>query len=256
MKKYIIGNWKMNLTVTESSSYATSLLYDLPAYPDVVTIICPGFLALSSVADVIRDHGIGLGAQNCYWRDSGAFTGEVAAAQLRDLVQYVIIGHSERRHVFNEDDRDIRFKVQAALRNKLKPILCVGETEDERSSGDTEHVLEDQVASGLLNVPSDMIDKIIVAYEPVWAIGSNASATDSDIVSAINTVKEQIQHMFGDKARLVPVLYGGSANATNGGHIMALAGVDGLLLGRASLDANEFHKLISLAGELTTKEQG
>lgn len=251
MKKYIIGNWKMNLNVHESSLFVTKLAQILPVRRDVETVICPSFLSLQPISLQINHRQMKLGAQNCYWRDEGSFTGEVSATQLRGLAQYVIIGHSERRHIFNEDDRDIRFKVQAAIRNGLRPILCVGETEMERGDGDTEHVLCDQVASGLMNISSDELTDVLIAYEPVWAIGSSQPAGDRDIVAAAKIIRSQIEHMFGEKAATeVPVLYGGSSNLKNGKQILALPGVDGLLIGRASLVAPEFAGLVEAAAQV------
>lgn len=251
MKKYIIANWKMNLNVHESSLFVAKLSQCVPIKRDVETVICPSFLSLQPVSLQINHRQMKLGAQNCYWRDEGAFTGEVSATQLRGLAQYVLVGHSERRNIFGEDDRDIRFKVQAAIRNGLRPVLCVGETEMERSDGDTEHVLQDQVASGLMNIGSDELDQVLIAYEPVWAIGGSAAASEEDIAEAMKIIKTQIEHMFGKKAaEIVPVLYGGSSNLKNGKQILSIPNVDGLLVGRASLIAPEFAGLVEAAAEV------
>ncbi len=251
MKKYIIGNWKMNLNVHESSLFVAKLAQSLPIKRNVETVICPSFLSLQPVSLQINHRQMKLGAQNCYWRDEGAFTGEVSAAQLRGLTQYVLVGHSDRRYIFSEDDRDIRFKVQAALRNCIRPVLCVGETEMERGDGDTEHVLCDQVASGLMNVSSEQLDQVLIAYEPVWAIGSTSPATNDDIAAAVKIIRTQVEHMFGKAAAAeVPVLYGGSSNLENGKDILASTGVDGLLLGRSSLIAPEFVGLVNAAAEI------
>lgn len=251
MKKYIIANWKMNLNVHESSLFVAKLAQCVPIKRGVETVICPSFLSLQPVSLQIDHRQMKLGAQNCYWRDSGAFTGEVSATQLRGLAQYVIVGHSERRHIFDEDDRDIRFKVQAAIRNGLRPILCVGETEMERNDGDTEHVLQDQVASGLMNISSDELDQVLIAYEPVWAIGGSAAASTDDIAEAMKIIKTQIEHMFGKQAaEVVPVLYGGSSKVANAKGILSTPGVDGLLVGRASLIAPEFAGLVEIAAEV------
>ena len=251
MKKYIIGNWKMNLNVHESSLFVAKLAQSLPVKRNVETVICPSFLSLQPVSLQINHRQMKLGAQNCYWRDEGAFTGEVSAAQLRGLAQYVLVGHSDRRYIFSEDDRDIRFKVQAALRNCIRPVLCVGETEMERGDGDTEHVLCDQVASGLMNVSSEQLDQVLIAYEPVWAIGSSAPASNDDIAGAIKIIRTQIEHMFGKvAAKEVPVLYGGSSNLKNGKDILVNTGADGLLLGRSSLIAPEFVGLVNAAAEV------
>lgn len=251
MKKYIIGNWKMNLNVHEASLYVAKLSQSVPIRQGVETVICPSFLALQPISLQIKHRQIKLGAQDCYWRDEGAFTGEVSATQLRGLTQYVLVGHSERRNIFGEDDREIRFKVQAAIRNGIRPILCVGETEFERDEGNTKHVLNDQVVSGLLNVDSDQLKDVLIAYEPVWAIGSGKSAQADDIGDVANLIRAQIGHMFGKKAAAdVPILYGGSANLTNAQVILSINNISGLLVGGASLIAPEFAGMVNVAGDL------
>jgi triosephosphate isomerase len=251
MKKFIIGNWKMNLNVHEASLFVAKLAAELPIRRDVETVICPSFIALQPLSLQINHRQMKLGAQDCYWRDDGAFTGEVSATQLRGLAQYVLIGHSERRNIFGEDDREIRFKVQAALRNGLTPVLCVGETEFERSEGDTRHVLNDHVAGGLLNVGSDQMSDIVIAYEPVWAIGSGRTPKPDEIEGATELIRAQIAHMFGKAvAKDVPVLYGGSVNLTNAKTILSVKGVDGLLVGGASLIAPEFTGMVEIANEI------
>ncbi len=255
IKKYIIGNWKMNLNVHEASLFVTKLSQVIPIRRNVETVICPSFLALEPVSLQINHRQMKLGAQNCYWRDSGAFTGEISASQLRGLAQYVLIGHSERRHIFDEDDRDIRFKVQAAIRNGLSPVLCVGETEIERNDGDMQHVICDQVASGLMNVSSDELDSVIIAYEPVWSIGTGNIPSLDDIASATSLIRLQVERMFGkDAANCTPVLYGGSANAQNATEILSIDSVDGLLVGHASLIAPEFAAMVEAAAAVSKKE--
>lgn len=256
MKKYIIGNWKMNLNVHESSLFVAKLAQDVPIKRGVETVICPSFLALEPLSLQVNHRQMKLGAQNCYWRDEGAFTGEISAEQLRGLAQYVLIGHSERRHIFGEDDREIRFKVQAALRNGLTPVLCVGETATERDEGDTAHVLSDQIVSGLLNVGSDQIDDVLIAYEPVWAIGSGRTPEPNEIEEAGKIIRGQISHMFGRNAAAnVPILYGGSANLANAGTILRVKGVGGLLIGGASLIAPEFAGMVEIAADVLKEEK-
>lgn len=255
MKKYIIGNWKMNLNVHEASLFVAKLAQVVPIRRDVETVICPGFLALEPVSLQINHRQLKLGAQNCYWRDGGAFTGEVSATQLRGLAQYVLIGHSERRNIFDEDDRDIRFKVQAAVRNELSPILCVGETELERNDGDTQHVLNDQVASGLMNISSDELDSVLIAYEPVWAIGTGCTPQVKDVEEAVSIIRAQVAHMFGRAAAAkVPVLYGGSVSTMNDRDYLSAKGVNGLLVGHNSLIAPEFAHFVDTAAEVAKQE--
>lgn len=257
MKKYIFGNWKMNLNIHEASLFTEKLKADIKSHADVEVAIFPGFLALEPVSlQLHREHThIKLGAQNCYWRDEGAYTGEVSATQLRGLVKYVLVGHSERRNIFREDDREIRFKVQAALRNGLIPVLCVGETEFERNEGDTVHVLNDQVAGGLLNVGTDEVDRVIIAYEPVWAIGRDEPATPREIEDAAKTIRAQVSHMFGRKAGAeIPVLYGGSTQSDNAEAMLVTKGVDGLLIGRESLIAPRFAGMVDTAHAVASRE--
>ena len=254
-KKFIIGNWKMNLNVHESSLFLTKLAQEIPTFRDVTTVICPSFLALQPLSLQINHRQMKLGAQDCYWRDSGAFTGEISATQLRGLAQYILVGHSERRHVFGEDDRDIRFKVQAALRNGLSPVLCVGETTTERDSGDIEHTINDQLVSGLLNIDSDQIDEVLIAYEPVWAIGTGETPTIKDIEKVVKIIRTQVAYMFGREiGKRVRILYGGSVNLDNAPMFLGVKGIDGLLIGGASLIAPEFSGIVKMAGELAKIE--
>jgi len=171
-KKLIIGNWKMNFNMQEASLYLHKLMNTLPSHRDVEVVLAPTILTLQSLSLQINRRIAKLAAQNCYWRDSGAYT----AAHLRGIADYVIIGHSERRYIFIESEKDIRLKVQAAIRNRIHPILCVGETIQEKTLGETKDVLADQLTSGLANVTADELDEVVIAYEPVWAIGTGDSA--------------------------------------------------------------------------------
>ena len=198
-KKLIVGNWKMHLTMQEASLYLHKLMKMISSHRDVETVVAPTILTLQSLSLQVNRRLIKLAAQNCYWRDYGNYTGEVPAAHLRGLVDYVIVGHSERRYVFQERDRDIRLKVQAALRNHLQPILCIGETLQEKTLGETADALHDQLLSGLANVTADEFDRIVIAYEPVWAIGTGESANPADVRRAIKTIRRQIQQLFGKK---------------------------------------------------------
>ena len=205
-------------------------------------------MTLQSLSLQINHRQFKLGAQNCYWRDEGAYTGEVSATMLRGLVDYVLVGHSERRHVFGENDRDIRHKVQAAFRNDIRPILCIGETAQERADRETHHVLHDQIVSGLLNVTSEEVSELVIAYEPVWAIGTDASASAKDVVEAEQTIRKQIWALYGAKAASeVSILYGGSVNAENCETFLNVSGVNGLLLGGASLKPEEFASIVQKA---------
>jgi len=255
-KKYIIGNWKMNLGVHEASLYLHKLSDEIKARRDVEVVVAPTMLALQTLSLQVNQRQMKLAAQNFYWRDKGSFTGEVSATQLRGIVSYGIIGHSERRHVFHENDKDTRAKVQAALRNGIRPILCVGETAGERATGETNDVIHDQLLGGLANVTSEELSEVIIAYEPVWAIGTGDNALPTDVVSAIVSIRSQLKHLYGARAASeVPVLYGGSVTADSAADYLALHEVDGLLVGGASLDARSFVSIVEKAYESTRKEK-
>jgi triosephosphate isomerase len=253
-KKLIVGNWKMNLTVHEASLYLHKLAESIPVRRDVEVVIAPTLLALQPLSLQVNRRQFKLAVQNFYWRDDGAFTGEVSASQLRAIADYAIIGHSERRHIFHESEKDIRNKVQAAIRNRMKPILCIGETAHERSEGETEDVLHEQIISGLANITSEEVGQLIIAYEPVWAISNgkdfvnHAIATPSDAARAAASIRKQVAHLYGKAAAEdVRVLYGGSANADNATGFLQAKGIDGLLVGGASLKYNEFIAIVDKA---------
>ncbi len=238
----------MNLTVHEASLYVHKLAAAVKVHRDVEAVLAPGMLGLQSLSLQVERRQFKLAAQNLYWRDEGAYTGEVSAHQLRGLVDYAIIGHSERRHVFGEHDKDVRAKVQAAVRHGIVPILCVGETAHERATGETAGVLHDQVVGGLANLTADEVAGLVIAYEPVWAIGTGDNAVPTDVEAAIKLIRRQVEHLYGKTvAATVRVLYGGSVNGANAGSYLAAHGVDGLLVGGASLKAAEFATMIELA---------
>lgn len=254
-KKLIVGNWKMNLDVHDSSLYVHKLSEMVRTHRGVEVVLSPTMLALQSLSLQVNHRQFKLAAQNIYWRDHGAFTGEVSASQIKGVAQYVIVGHSERRNIFNESDKDSRNKVAAVLRNQMQPILCVGETTFEKSEGETADVLHDQVTGGLANITSEEIDRVVIAYEPVWAIGTGNSAKPSDVEDAVKIIRRQVKSMFGAKAAEdVRVLYGGSVNVDNSAAYMAVDGVDGLLIGGASLNAIQFNLIIEAAHDQYSKE--
>ena len=251
MKKLIIGNWKMNLGVGDASLYLHKLADMIPAQRTVDVVLAPTILTLQSLSLQVNRRQFKLAAQNCYWRDQGAYTGEVSAAQLKGIADYVLIGHSERRYQFNETDKDIRAKVQAAMRNHLLPVLCVGETALERSANETIDVLHDQLVGGLANITSDELADLTIAYEPVWAIGTGENAMPKDVKFAVSVIRKQISQLFGAKfAKEVRVLYGGSVNIDNAKSYLEIQGVDGLLIGGASLDAHQFAGIVDQAYKL------
>lgn len=255
-KKLIVGNWKMNLNMHEASLYAHKLAGMVPAHRDVEVVLAPTLLCLQSLSLQVERRQFKLAVQNLYWRDHGAYTGEVSASQLRGIVDYAIIGHSERRHVFNETDKDTRNKVQAALRNRIKPILCIGETASERADGETNDVLHDQLVGGLANVTSEEIEEITIAYEPVWAIGTGNNAVPGDVEKAVKAIRGQIKHLYGkDASEKIKVLYGGSVKESSAADYLAIAGVDGLLIGGASLDAHAFSEIVKKAHAHSTESK-
>ena len=251
MKTYIVGNWKLNFMVGEASIYLHKLLKALPNHRDIEVVVAPSTLALQPLSLQVDKHKIKLAAQNAFYRDFGAFTGETLFSQLRGLVNYAIVGHSERRYLFHEHDKMIAKKMAAALRNRITPILCIGETESERAFGETADVIRDQLIGGLSEVSDDDIDKVIVAYEPVWALSSTRDAklaTPDEVAEAVKLIRESLKDTYGKKAaENVPVLFGGSVNSSNAGGYLTVPGVDGLLIGGASLILNEFTDIIETA---------
>lgn len=251
MKTYIVGNWKLNFTVGEASIYLHKILKTLPNYRDVDVVVAPSLIALQPLSLQIDRHKMKLAAQNAFYRDYGAFTGEVSFSQLRGLVDYAIVGHSERRYILREDDKMVAKKVAAAIRNRITPILCIGETESERAFGETADVIRDQLIGGLSEVADDDLDKVIVAYEPVWAISSGKSAkiaTPDEVAEVVKLIRKVIADTYDkDLAEKVPVLFGGSVNTSNAGAYLTVPGVNGLLIGGASLILSEFVDIIETA---------
>lgn len=247
-KKLIIANWKMNLTVNEASLFVHRLDDLIGKRRGVEIVLAPTMLAVQPLHLQVQYHHFNLAAQNFYWRDHGAYTGEVSASQLRGLVQYGLVGHSERRHVFGERSKDIRSKVQAAVRNGITPVLCIGETASERADGETADAIHDQLIGGLANITSVEVEHIVVAYEPVWAIGTGKFAAPRDVSRAVKLIRKQIKQLFGAlAAKHVRVLYGGSVNVDNASAYLQIDGVDGLLIGDTSLDVRAFAEIVKKA---------
>lgn len=244
-KKLVIANWKMNLNMHESSVFLHRLSEKVRPHRNLEIIIAPSTFTLQSLSLQVNHRQFKLAAQNFYWRDYGAFTGEVSIAQLRGIVQYALVGHSERRNIFHETDKDIRAKVAAAIRNNIRPILCIGETSDERNNGETDLVINDQLLGGLANVSSEDIEKVVIAYEPVWAIGTGVNANPEDLQKAVRTIRSQIKHLYGIKsAENIQVVYGGSVQPEFASDYANVKGVDGLLIGGASLSAEKFEQIV------------
>lgn len=251
-KKVIVTNWKMNLDMQESSIYLHKLSEKITAHKSMEIILAPSTFTLQSLSLQINHRQFKLAAQNFYWRDHGAYTGEVAISQLRGIVQYALVGHSERRNIFNETDKDVRAKVAAALRNNIRPILCIGETSDERNYNETDIVLNDQLLGGLANVSSEELTEVIIAYEPVWAIGTGNIALPDDVEKAVKTIRDQIKQLYGEKAsKEIQVLYGGSIQPSSAADYANISGVDGLLVGGASLSLDKFSQIVEKVYETT-----
>ena len=247
-KKIIIGNWKMNFDMQESSLFLHKLSNLVKNRRDVEVVLAPSLLVLQSLSLQVNTRQFKLAAQNFYWRDSGSFTGEVSASQLRGIVQYALVGHSERRNIFNEDNKIITEKVAAAVRNHIQPVLFIGESFLEKSNGETHDVLHDQLISGLANITSEELDNVLIAYEPIWAIGTGKNALPDDVKASVDTIRNQIKHLYGEKAsESIKVLYGGSVTANSAADYLALSGVDGLVVAPASLNTNAFNEILKKA---------
>ncbi len=243
---YIAANWKMNKTVAEAAEFVDALLPRIAATQNDV-VLCPPFTALSEVVQRRYGTAVKVAAQNMHEEDSGAFTGEVSAPMLVELdVEAVVLGHSERRQYFGETDEALARKVPAALAADLEPILCVGESEQAREAGETETVLERQLQADLAAVESGDIARVVVAYEPIWAIGTGATATPEQAQEACAFIRDVLR-MRGAAAEEVRILYGGSVKAGNAAELLALPDVDGALVGGASLDAEEFAAIVDAA---------
>ena len=252
-KKYIIANWKMNFTPGQSSIYLQRLANRIPAQRSIQIVLAPSTVSLQPLSLQVDRRQFKLAAQNFYWRDYGAYTGETSVSQIRTFVDYGIVGHSERRYVFNESEEDIAQKVAAALRNGLTPILCIGETALERKDGETAATIYRQLTNGLHEISKEDISKVIIAYEPVWAISSNKNAKPAkpaDLDEAIRLIRNHISKLYGKQAGdEISVLYGGSVNSDTAGGYLDVEGVDGLLIGSASLIADSFCAIVETAKE-------
>ncbi len=245
----IAGNWKMNTTVAEARALAKALASKLNGATSVEVLLCPPFISLTTVGSEISGTTLKLGAQNLHPEPKGAFTGEVSPAMLAGLCDYVIIGHSERRALFGEDDAFVNRKLLAALAHDIIPILCVGETLDQRESGATGEVLTRQVIGGLKDVPPDA--GFVVAYEPVWAIGTGKAASASDAEQAISLIRQTISQQLGDQAaERTRILYGGSVKSSNIRDFITSADIDGALVGGASLDPDDFSGIVAATSQV------
>jgi len=244
-KPFIAGNWKMNKTLSEAETLVTELKEELAGITEVEIAICPPAVNLTRVYDLIKESNIKLGAQNMYWEEKGAFTGELSGAMLKEAgVSYVIIGHSERREYFAETDEGVNRKVRAAFNYGLTPIVCVGETLKEREEGKTNDKVRGQVKAALAGLDTGQVAELVIAYEPIWAIGTGRSATAGDANQVIGYIRDLVREDFGAAADKMRIQYGGSVKPDNIEELMAEEEIDGALVGGASLKANSFAEIV------------
>ncbi len=245
----IAGNWKMNTTVSEAIELVSEMRRGLDEIADVDKVICPPFISLIPVSELIKGSSIKLGAQNLYFEEKGAYTGEISPPMLANLCELVIIGHSERRYYFDETGEMVSKKVMAALRAGLKPILCVGERLDDYEAGRTEDVVTGQLKSSLDGVSG--LSDLIIAYEPVWAIGTGRAATGEQANGTIGLIRRSIARLYSDEiARDLRILYGGSVTADNIAEFIQQPEIDGALVGGASLNAGQFLSIVKQTSEI------
>jgi triosephosphate isomerase len=242
---WVVGNWKMHKTATEAVSFSRDLSKESASVSGVEVWIAPSFSSLHPVAQAIRGTNVHMAAQDMFWEDKGPYTGEVSLDQLADAgCEAVLIGHSERRRHFHETDESVLNKSRAALRKRMVPIVCVGETLEEREAGRTAERLEGQIGGGLKGISADEGRSVVIAYEPVWAIGTGRVATPGQIAESHRLIRRKISGMLGGAAEAVPILYGGSVTPENVAEIAKLEEVDGVLVGGASLKIDSFMKIV------------
>ena len=245
----IAGNWKMNTTVSEAIKLVNEMRSQLDEITNVDKVICPPFISLAPVKELIKGSSVKLGAQNLYFEEKGAYTGEISPPMLAELCEFVIIGHSERRHYFNETGEIVNKKIRAALGAGLKPILCIGERLEENEAGRTEEVVTEQLKSSLAGI--DYLNGLVIAYEPVWAIGTGKAATGKQANETIGFIRYNIAKLYDEKvAREVRILYGGSVTAENAVEFMSQPEIDGALVGGASLKTDQFLSIVKQTSEI------
>jgi triosephosphate isomerase len=245
-RPFIAGNWKMFKTCPEAVETAGQLVKLVAGTKDIDVMIAPPFTAITQVSDVVRGSCVSLGAQNLFWEAQGAFTGEISPAMLVSAgCKYVIIGHSERRQYFDETDETVNKRIKAAFDNDLIPVMCVGESEKERESKNTFSVLDKQLKKGLEDFSSDDLKRLVIAYEPIWAIGTGKTATSEQAQEVHKFLRSMFEKNFGNMlAKSIRILYGGSVKPNNIAELMAMPDVDGALVGGASLDPETFSKIV------------
>jgi triosephosphate isomerase len=249
-KRIVAANWKMNMTQGESAAFIKSFLIEIGDLADVEIVIVPPFTAIAKVSELLgRSQNVKVGAQNMHWERSGAFTGEISAALLRDLfVRYVVLGHSERRTLFCETDEIVNRKVRAAHEATLRPIVCVGETLEQRDLGDVERILSTQLYGSLAGLGEKELQETVIAYEPVWAIGTGRNATPAQAQEAHVFIRKTLRDMSSEAtAERIRIQYGGSVKPENARELLTQSDIDGALVGSASLDARSFAQIVKAA---------
>ncbi len=245
-KPIIAGNWKMNMTPSQAKELVTALI---PLVKDAAcdVVVCPPYVDIALVAELVKGTNIQVGAQNIHWAEKGAFTGEISAAMLKEAgAAYAIIGHSERRQYFGETDETVNSRTKAALAAGIVPIICVGESLEQRENGETDAVVSGQVKADLADIPGEAVAGLVIAYEPIWAIGTGKTATDEQANETIGLIRETIASLYGQAvADQVRIQYGGSMNPKNVKGLMAQAQIDGGLIGGASLKAPDFAQVVN-----------
>ena len=252
-RKLIAGNWKMNTTISEAVNLAADIkkIFGSRVIKSEI-LVCPPFTNLYSVSDVLTGSVIKLGAQNCDFHISGAYTGEISINMIKAAgCTYVIIGHSERRTLYGETDEMVNLKVKSALEGGITPIICIGETLDERNAGNTFSVLERQISQAYSGIETDNLNKLVIAYEPVWAIGTGISATTAQAGEAHLRIRQYLRDNYGESASDIRILYGGSMNEKNSSELLTLPDVDGGLIGGASLKPELFAAIIEASENLS-----
>lgn len=245
-KPIIAGNWKMNMTPSQAKELVTDLI---PLVKDAAcdVVVCPPYVDIALVAELVKGTNIQVGAQNIHWAEKGAFTGEISAAMLKEAgAAYAIIGHSERRQYFGETDATVNSRTKAALAAGIVPIICVGESLEQRENGETDAVVSGQVKADLADIPGEAVAGLVIAYEPIWAIGTGKTATDEQANETIGLIRETIASLYGQAvADQVRIQYGGSMNPKNVKGLMAQPQIDGGLIGGASLKAPDFAQVVN-----------
>lgn len=250
-KPMMAGNWKMNKTIAEAVALAQAIHANVAEYNNVDRVICPTAVCLQAVQNSIQGSPVKVGAQNVHWADSGAYTGEISAPMLQGLAEYVLIGHSERRQYFAETDETVSKKLHAALAHRLIPIVCVGETLDQNQAGQTQTVVSTQVQAALGGLSGAQVQGVVIAYEPIWAIGTGLAATAEQAGQTCGAIRRVIADLYDEHvAANTRILYGGSTNEKNIGEIMQQADIDGALIGGAALKVESYAAMVRVTSEL------